>query len=264
LSATRRIDVGVIGVGEIGTVHAEALACRVPGARLAAVADADEQAASAGAARYGCTACDVDEMLAIEAIDAVVIATPPATHLDLVQRGARAGKHVLCEKPLAYTTAEAREAVDACRAAEVTLQVGFVRRFDPDFGACARAIRSGRIGPVKLFFDSHRDRAPAPHLRYRERLVSEALCHDLDAARWMVGEIDQVTAHAPANQPPDGPDDVLIVVRFENGAVGTIDGSREVGYGFECRTEVVGESGTFRVGTSASHNRQLPTPSVAS
>jgi len=126
------VTVGIIGAGRMGSFHAETLARRLPGTRLAAVTDPAPGAAQRLADRLGCPRAltDPGQMLADPAIDAVVIATPARTHAGLVEAAARAGKAVYCEKPMALTLADANRAIAAACRAGIALQVGFNRRYD--------------------------------------------------------------------------------------------------------------------------------------
>src|SRR3954447_14297613 len=144
------VGVALIGSGRMGAYHGATLAQRLPGARLAAVADPAPGAAETLAAALGSGAAYTDpaEACADPAVEAVVIAAPARFHADLVVAAAQAGKHVFCEKPMALTLADADRAIDACRVAGVCLQVGFNRRFAPDWAA-AHALAE-QIGTPRL------------------------------------------------------------------------------------------------------------------
>jgi myo-inositol 2-dehydrogenase/D-chiro-inositol 1-dehydrogenase len=157
------------------------------------------------------------------------------------------------------------------RAAGVGLQVGFHRRFDPDWADATARIRAGELGEVRLFRTSLRDKtAPrAEFLAGSGGFYVDVTIHDLDTARWMVGEIDEVTAFGAALTDPGiaelgDVDNVLVVVRFENGALGVIDGSREAVYGYECSTEVMGSKATVRVSGHRRHRSEWLTPGSVS
>jgi myo-inositol 2-dehydrogenase / D-chiro-inositol 1-dehydrogenase len=142
---TTPLSFGLVGAGWIGSFHAATLAERLPGVRLAAVADPVPDAAVRLKAPKAYS--DPLELVADPAIDAVAICSPAATHADLVVAAAQAGKHVFCEKPMALTLADADRAIEAALAAGVALQVGFNRRFAEDFAKCAfgsATVRSAR------------------------------------------------------------------------------------------------------------------------
>jgi len=258
IASRTRIRFGVVGLGAIGVVHAENLAGRVPGASLLWVADTRAEAVDQAVHRFGVRGTtDSTELLAASDVDAVVIATPASSHSTLVEEAAQAGKHVLCEKPLAQDENEALRAIGAADSADVRLQVGFQRRFDAEFEATASRIRAGELGIPYQYQASMRDMSPPSEDEFgRESIMLSALCHDFDTARWLVGEIGEVTAFgADASGPPFSatrePDSVFVVVRFEGGAIGLLESSCVAGYGFECRVEVMGSEATVRIGYSA-------------
>jgi predicted dehydrogenase len=247
------LQVGVAGLGTIGRVHAANLAGRIPGARLARVADVSEAALAAFAGVPGSTS--YEDILEDSRVDAVAIATPPSTHPAMVELAAEAGKHVFCEKPLALDVAAAEAALAAVRRAGVLLQVGFHRRFDRDFADARARIERGELGELRAFFASMRDMRPPPleALRSGEQtLLHDTACHDLDAARWLVGEIDEVTTRGAALAVPEladfgQVDHAVIVLRFESGALGVVENGLASGYGFDCRCEIAGSQATLRI-----------------
>jgi predicted dehydrogenase len=246
--------IGVVGAGRIGVVHACNLAARVRHGRLAMVADVDAAAARRLGDELGVAwTADPDDLVDGTRIDAVVIATPPPTHRQLVTRAAAAGKPVLCEKPLAYDEEDARAGVEAARRAGVPLQVGYHRRFDRAYAAAQTRIAAGELGPIAHIFASMRDAEPPPEsVRRRERLVFDATSHDFDMVRWLAGEVVSVTAFgtpvgARLADAPGDYDSILSVLRLASGALAVVDTSRTAGYGFDCRTEIIGVAGTLRV-----------------
>ena len=143
------VRLAMIGAGRIANVHAGAIGSN-PDAALVAVADAIPAAAAAFAAKWRCEVRSLDAIAADRAIDAVLICTPTDTHADLIERFARAGKHVFCEKPVDLDITRATEVVAAADAAGVKLMLGFNRRFDPHFAGVRAAIDEGRIGKVEM------------------------------------------------------------------------------------------------------------------
>jgi inositol 2-dehydrogenase len=264
-----RLRVGLAGLGRIGRMHAAGLAYRCPSAVLAAVTDADPAVAAAVGAEHGVpVAADFDELLA--GVDAVAIASPTGTHAELVTLAAAAGKAIFCEKPLSLDRAAGIAAVEAAGAAGVPLQVGFHRRFDPDWAAATARIHAGELGEVYLFRTSLRDMSsPKPaYLASSGGFFVDVTIHDLDCARWMVGEIVEVTATGAALSDPEFAalgdiDTAVVTLRFANGALGVIDNSRSAGYGYECSTEVVGSLATVRVENPPPRNYRWLTPGSA-
>jgi inositol 2-dehydrogenase len=269
---TRRIRIALAGLGRMGQIHAANVAARCPSAQLACVFDAD-----AGVARRVGEQFEVpwaesyDDILADDAVDAVAIATPTRAHAELSVRAARAGKHVFCEKPISLDRQATVQTIEAVQAAGVTFQVGFHRRFDPDWAAAVDRMRAGDLGEVYLFRTSLRDMtAPRPEfLAHSGGFFVDVTIHDLDTARWMVGEIVEVSAHGTALSDPGFAaigdiDTAVVVLRFENGALGVIDNSRAAGYGYECSTEVMGRKATVRIDHPQYRHYEWRTPGWAS
>jgi predicted dehydrogenase len=261
-----RLRVGLAGLGRMGRIHAANLAWRCPSARLAGVTDADPAVAAAVGADLDVPVLPSYAALLSE-VDAVAVATPTGTHAELVTQAAAAGKPVFCEKPVSLDRPATVAALAAVRAAGVPLQVGFHRRFDPDWVAATGRIRAGELGRVYLFRTSLRDmRSPRPEfLAGSGGFFVDVTIHDLDVARWMVGEIVEVAAHGAALSDPGfaelgDVDTALVTLRFESGALGVIDNSRSAGYGYECATEVVGSAATVRVETPPRRHYRWLTP----
>jgi inositol 2-dehydrogenase len=258
--ATTRVRFGLAGLGRIGRVHADNIR-RIPRAELVRVVDALEDVARGAGIELGVEwSTAYDELLADARVDAVVIATPTAFHVSMIEGAAAAGKHVFCEKPISLDLESSARAVEVARAAGIKLQIGFHRRYHPDWRAATERIRSGELGDVYLFRTSLRDMRPPTidYLRNSGGLFVDVTIHDLDAARWMVGEIDEVTAvgaglsNAAFVEIGDV-DNAIVTLRFAGGALGVIDNSRVAGYGYECSTEVVGSKATVRI----SHHRRV-------
>jgi predicted dehydrogenase len=267
---SQRIRIGLAGLGRMGRIHAASLSGRCPSAQLACVFDADDGAARQAGEQYGVPAApSYEDMLA--GVDAVAIATPTGTHAELAVRASRAGKHVFCEKPLSLDRRASLDVIAAADAAGVTFQVGFHRRFDPDWAAAADRIRAGELGDVYLFRTSLRDMtSPDPaFLAGSGGFFVDVAIHDLDTARWMVGEIVEVTAHGAALSDPGFTeigdiDTAVVTLRFASGALGVIDGSRAAGYGYECSTEVMGRNATVRIDHPQYRHYEWRTPGSAS
>ncbi len=252
---SRRVRVGLAGLGRMGRLHAENLDGRAPSVELVRVVDTDEELARATGEQLGARwSTSYGDLLRDPDIEAIVLATPTPLHAEMIERAAAAGKHVFCEKPISLELGPTVRAIDAARAAGIKLQVGFHRRFDPDWAAAAARIKAGELGKVYLFRTSLRDMRP-PAIDYIESsggFFVDVTIHDLDTARWLVGEIEEVTAFGAALADPafagaGDLDNAVVVLRFVGGALGVIDGSRVAGYGYECSTEVMGSRATVRV-----------------
>jgi inositol 2-dehydrogenase len=254
------VNLGVIGLGRMGKLYAHMLATRVSGARLYAVAEVGEQARSQVISELGVAYAFADayELLALPGLDGVVIATPTSTHHDLVIAAAKAGKAMLCEKPLALTLEETRAMLGAVASARVPLQVGFMRRFDSAYQRAKTLIAGGQIGYPVTFKSLSRDPFCPPG-NYMDPaksggLILDMAIHDFDLARWLVGsEVERVTAEGTVLVCNDlaavgDIDNALVNMRFVNGALGNIEASRNAFYGYDIRTEVLGSEGAVMIG----------------
>lgn len=267
-----RLGVGVVGVGTIGRRHAENLAWRLPRARLAAVADANQATARAVADELGAPRwyASADELAADPEVQAVLVASTASAHLDGILAAARHRKDVLCEKPITTTLAEADEALAAVAAAGVRLEIGFMRRFDPGFAEAKARIEGGEIGTPVLVKATHRNPARAPSLQpaadgstvWGGAFVDAAI-HDYDQARWLLGdEVVEVHAVAAPVHDPTLPDDLaLTTLRFARGALGAVEVYLTCGYGYDVRAEVAGTAGTLFVGDRRASDCGLATTS---
>ena len=243
-------------------IHARNFARRVSHARLAALVDPHGETLHAACRELEVETgyADFREALADPRVDAVVVVTPTALHREVVLQAAAAGKHVLCEKPMAMDVRESDVMIDACAAAGVKLQVGFMRRFDESFLAAKERVDGGEIGDVVLVKSlTHGPSIPQEwmyDIRKSNGPLAEVNSHDIDAVRWFVGsEIEEVYAlggnfRCPqaAQKYPDFYDNVAMVCRFADGRQGFIDGAVSVGYGYDARMEVVGTRGVIFVG----------------
>jgi inositol 2-dehydrogenase len=254
-----KLGVGVLGVGRMGRQHAENLRSLVPEAKLVAVADVDVEAARRLADDleiehyYDSAEALVDR----KDISAVVIASPSKFHLSAVQTAAAAGKHILCEKPLALTIDGVDEAIAAVDKAKVLLQVGFMRRYDPAYAEAYKRIEGGEIGTPVIFRSIGRDREPPPLSFYKSgsgTLFLDSSIHEFDLARWLMkDEVAEVHAFGGTLACPElaqlGELDAGIVnLRFSRGAIGNVESFRQSRYGYDIYTEVVGSKATLRIG----------------
>jgi myo-inositol 2-dehydrogenase / D-chiro-inositol 1-dehydrogenase len=251
--STNQLHIGIIGAGRIGKVHAETLAFRLPEVKTLAIADVNREAAQAVAARCGIPTVteSSEEVFANPAIEAVLICSSTNTHADLIVQAAQAGKHIFCEKPIAHSLTQIDRALAAVEQAGVKLQIGFNRRFDANFARVRQAVVSGEIGAPRLMHIISRDPAPPPisYIRVSGGIFMDMTIHDFDMARFLIGdEVEEVyTAGGVMVDPEIGRagdlDTALIVLRFRNGVIGTIDNSRQAAYGYDQRVEVMGSAG---------------------
>ncbi len=241
---------GLLGAGRIGKVHARAIGSN-PSAQLVAVADAFEKAANDVATSYGCAVRTIDEIEKASDIDAVVICTPTDTHADLIERFAKAGKAIFCEKPIDLDVKRVEKCLAVVEKAGATLMVGFNRRFDPHFAAVRKAIDDGAIGKVEQVVITSRDPGPPP-LDYIGRsggIFRDMTIHDFDMARFLLGE-EPVAVTATASVLVDKKigeagdfDSVSVILATATGKQCVITNSRRATYGYDQRIEVHGSDG---------------------
>jgi myo-inositol 2-dehydrogenase / D-chiro-inositol 1-dehydrogenase len=249
------LQLGIIGAGRIGRVHAESLAFRIPEAVPAAIADTNGEAAREVAERCGipCVVTDSKEILSDPAIDAVLICSPTETHADLIVGAARAGKHVFCEKPIDHSLSNIDRALQEVKKSGVKLQVGFNRRFDANFVRVRNAIVQGEIGTAHLMHIISRDPGPPPisYIKTSGGIFLDMTIHDFDMARFLVGdEVESIYATGGVRVDPEigkagDLDTVVIVLQFKNGVIATIDNSRKAAYGYDQRVEILGSKGAI-------------------
>jgi len=257
----RRVRVCVIGAGRVGRVHSTNISCRIPLAELVAVVDQAVEAAKALASDLKVNYyTSLSEALKKEDFDAVFITTPTFTHCDLAVEAAEAGKHVFCEKPMALNLEEADKMISAARRNNVKLQIGFMRRFDPELRRAKELIAEGVIGKPVLIKSTGRGPGLPPKWALDPRtglsMVAEVNSHDFDCLRWLMeDEFRSIYADADALIRPDvakeypGFHDVVVVMtRFVKGGIGLIDGACPVGYGYDARVEVLGTEGLITIG----------------
>jgi myo-inositol 2-dehydrogenase/D-chiro-inositol 1-dehydrogenase/scyllo-inositol 2-dehydrogenase (NAD+) len=265
---TKPVPLGicVIGSGRAGMIHARSFATgRVPHAALVAIAEPVDDARSAASRELELdrTYTHYQDALADPRVDAVVVATPSELHCAIVVAAAQAGKHILCEKPMAMNAAECDQMLAAVERAGVKLQIGFMRRFDASFVAAQQRIAAGEIGRVvQVKSLTHGPTTPKPwmyDIRQSNGPLSEVNSHDIDTVRWFSGsEFTEVYALAgnyrspgARQQYPDFYDNVVLSARLENGMQGVICGAQGVQYGYDARCEILGERGLITVGSLA-------------
>ena len=242
----------VLGCGRIGSMHAEMLARRVPGAAVDNVFDVVAGAAEATAAATGArVATSLEDAVGADGVDAVAICTSTDTHGEARGAAASAGVAILCEKPVSLDLAAFARALDVVERAGVPLQIGFNRRWDPHHRAVADAVAAGEIGEVHLCAITSRDPGPPPieYIEVSGGIFLDMTIHDFDMARFVTGSdvVDVVARGAVRVDPAIGDagdvDTAAIVLTHANGAITTINNSRRSAYGYDQRVEVFGSHG---------------------
>ena len=256
---SKQLNVGVIGLGRLGTVYAKDLAQRVPNARLGAVADVQPGRAAEFAAQYGVPKLygSHQDLIADPDIDAVVVVTPTSTHKEVVIDAANARKAIFCEKPISLSLAEAAAMQEAIDANGVFYQGGFQRRFDPGYLAAKQKIDRGEIGTPVVLTSTSRDpfRPPLEYCDFRASggLITDMGIHDFDVARMYMGEVKTVhavggTLAYPEMKTVGDIDNAIVDMIFENGALGAVHLSRNAVFGYDIRAEIWGTKGSIQIG----------------
>ncbi|MCS7133021.1 MAG: Gfo/Idh/MocA family oxidoreductase [Aigarchaeota archaeon] len=257
----RRVRVCVVGAGRTGRVHATNLSTRITVAELIGVVDQVAEAAKALASELGVNHyASLSEAMKKGDFEAVFITTPTPTHRDLAVEAAEAGKHVFCEKPMALTLGEADEMISAARKNDVKLQIGFMRRFDPEFRKAKELIDQGAIGKPVLVKSVGRGPGLPPRWALDPKtglgMVAEVNSHDFDSLRWFMNDdFKTIYAEAAALLRPDVAEEfpgfhdvVAVTARFKKGGIGLLDGGCPVGYGYDARLEILGTEGLLTIG----------------
>lgn len=260
---TANINIGLIGAGRIGKVHAENLAYQIPAANLVAVADVVREAAEECAAEFDIPSVSEapQAIFEDESIDAVVICSSTDTHAPFISQAAAAGKHIFCEKPIALDLAEIDQALEAVQKGGVKLQLGFNRRFDPNFKQARDMVAEGKIGTPHIVHIIARDPSPPPidYVKVSGGIFLDQTIHDFDMARFLLdSEVEELYAAGgvmvdPAIGQAGDIDTAIITLRYANGAIGTIDNSRKAVYGYDQRVEVFGSQGSVSISNEKPH-----------
>ena len=247
--------IGIIGFGRIGRIHFSTVK-KIKGAEVIAVADpfADQMTEvfdQFGVENYN---ADFNAIIKNPEIDTVFICSPTDTHAEIAIAAAKAGKDIFCEKPIDFDISRVEEVLSEVNQSGVAFQVGFNRRFDPNFVKAKEATLSGEVGDVHVIKITSRD-PEAPPLSYVKSsggIFFDMTIHDFDMARFLAGsEPVEIFAVGDAliNKEIlqyDDIDTAIITIKFENGAMAVIDNSRQAAYGYDQRIEVFGTKGMVK------------------
>jgi myo-inositol 2-dehydrogenase/D-chiro-inositol 1-dehydrogenase/scyllo-inositol 2-dehydrogenase (NAD+) len=258
----KTVSICMIGAGRVGKNHSNYITGYIPNAQITALVDPSEEVLRSTGDEFGVEQRFTSLEEALDKVDfnAVVITTPTFTHRDLVLQAADAGKHVFLEKPMALNLDECDAIISGIQKAGVILQIGFMRRFDPDFVEASRRIAAGEIGdPMMVKSNTHGPGLPPAWARDLSRsngMLAEVNSHDWDTVRWLMNsELDRVYTEVAnfkgAESKVDTPnfyDNVLVNIRFQSGGLGLISGICPCGYGYDARVEIVGTKGIMQIG----------------
>lgn len=257
----KKIGIGLIGAGRIGEIHAKNLS-NSKRATLIAISDINKERSNFLCKEYGIKKMvnSPEELIGLPEIEAVLICSSTDTHIKYIIDAAVAGKHIFCEKPLALDLKEIDEALKVVQATGVNLQVGFNRRFDPEFSSAKKIIHEslGEILQIKI---TSRDPGPPPaeYIKISGGLFCDMAIHDFDMARFLTGsEVSEVFSIGGCRIDPQigklgDIDTAITTLKFENGAMVVIDNCRATNYGYDQRLEIFGKGGMIQVDNKRPH-----------
>lgn len=251
---TTALRVGLIGTGRIGQVHAMSVVSH-PETTLTRVADVFLEGAQRTATEFGGVATsNPEELFEAGDLDLVIIASPTATHVELIERAIDCGVPALCEKPIDLDISRVDALREKANSSSTPIGLGFNRRFDPHFAAVRARVKAGDIGPLEQLLITSRDPAPATteYLAVSGGIFRDMTIHDFDMARYFVPEIISVTAQG-FNQFSDDIkelgdyDSTAVALRGSGDELILISNSRHSAHGFDQRLEAFGRDGMLRV-----------------
>lgn len=258
---TQKTNIGIVGAGRIGRVHAENIVHRIPNARLVAVADIFDEVAGQLASDFQVPSVfnDYRRIMDDETIEAVLVCSSTETHSEIISAAAVAGKHVFCEKPIDHDLGNIDGVLAAVADAGVKLQVGFNRRFDPNFQRVREIVDAGDIGAPHIVRITSRDPEPPPieYVKGSGGIFLDMTIHDFDMSRFLIdSEVDEVFATGGVMVDPrigeaGDIDTAITTLVYANGVIGSIDNSRKAVYGYDQRVEVFGTEGVVVVSNNA-------------
>ncbi|MCX5407116.1 Gfo/Idh/MocA family oxidoreductase [Streptomyces sp. NBC_00335] len=251
---TSTLGIAVIGTGKMGSDHVRRFGRTVGGARVVAVADPDGDRVKEVASGLEGASAHTDPAAAIAApgVDAVLIASPGPAHEEAILHALERRLPVLCEKPLTPDPAGSLRIMEAeARLGRRLVQVGFMRRYDAEYARLKELLDAGGIGRPLFLHCRHRN-ASSPSFFTSDMLISDSVVHEVDAARWLLGqEITAVTvlSPTPSSAAPEGlRDPRFVLMETSGGAVVDVEIFVNCGFGYQVQCEAVGEAGTARIG----------------
>jgi len=264
----KKVKFCLIGAGRAGMVNARNFEFNIAESEVVAVVDPNLEAARKAAEELNANDyySNLNEALIKSNFDAVCISAPTFVHCEVVVKAAEAGKHIYSEKPLSISLEEADKMERAIKENKVKFQIDFMRRFDKNFLRAKKLIEEGAIGTPILIKSVGRGPGLPPEwyvdLSKSNGLLAEVNSHDFDSIRWLIGSnFKQVYALADnfklpqyKEKYPDFYDTVAVILKFENGALGMIDGCCPATYGYDVRVEILGTEGMLQIGSKQAYS----------
>lgn len=264
----KRVTVAIIGAGRIGMLHADNLLNKdLYSLKIMADVSTDHLKDTHYEQNIPVITKDIDSIFLDEEIDAVFICSSTDTHIEYIQRAAKSGKHIFCEKPISFNIDETKAAIELANKCGVKLQVGFNRRFDKHFRNVYEEVQKGTIGTPQLIKITSRD-PQAPPEEYVKRsggMFIDMTIHDFDMVRYLAdSEVLDISVKAANLVDPmfgrnNDVDTAIITLTFENGAIAVIDNSRQAVYGYDQRIEVFGNKGLVEAENEIETNIKVST-----
>ncbi|MEA4813189.1 MAG: Gfo/Idh/MocA family oxidoreductase [Anaerolineaceae bacterium] len=256
------IRICMIGAGRVGQMHSNNILHSIPEVELIALVDPSVEVLNSTADAFEIQNRFLSLSAALNAVsfDAVVITSPTFTHKDLTLEASAAGKHVFCEKPMALSLKDCDAMIEAANRGRIFLQIGFMRRFDPEFVAAKTRIDAGEIGePMLVKSLTHGPGLPPPWARKMSTsngMIAEVNSHCWDAVRWMMNsnfrrvyaEVANLKGTGKGITDPEFYDNAIVTIKFENDGLGSFSGICPCDYGYDARMEIVGTKGILQIG----------------
>ena len=251
------VSLAIVGFGRIGRIHADNILAN-DNMTLKMVVDPFLGLEEALAKREVGQSKNIDDLLAHQNIDGVIICSPSNYHVNQIKQISKKTKNIFCEKPLGLSINEIAEVQSLVNNNELNLHVGFNRRFDPDFSSLKSMISNGEIGDIHTIKIISRDPSPPPisYIKKSGGMFLDMTIHDFDMANYLSGsEINEVYVKGdcfinPDIKKADDIDTAIINMRLKSGVLVMIHNSRKAVYGYDQRIEVLGSKGNLRVGNN--------------
>ncbi|WP_456286823.1 Gfo/Idh/MocA family oxidoreductase [Microbacterium sp. JZ70] len=248
------LRIGVVGAGAMGADHIARITQRISGARVAAIIepDAGRAESAAGNAPGAQTFTRIEDAIAADAVDAVLIATPGQFHLPVLEPALAAGLPILCEKPLTPDSETSRQVLELeQRLDRPHIQVGFMRRFDPEYARLRELVASGEAGELLMVRAVHRNPS-VPDSYSQTMLITDSVVHEFDVVPWLAGSpIVSVEVKYPRRNdlsPERLREPILVLIELENGVLVDVEMNVSVQFGYQVATEAVFQQGIARIG----------------